>query len=702
MPLVHLLSGSIEPFEKPPVLDWESQEWWCLEGLDSRSIFIAPPLESSIFSLTQLDSLLLRNVLFALNLKDLSKWKKYASHIELVTSIVKKMRNQNLTVDCLEMTQMNFLKENLEQLNATTNSSVNENIIDSHLVFDDVKWRATVVVELLQRFSRADSLSTNLSSLLLVLVHLLFAYISILGDKATTNVASISRLTTDLTDEVGKVICGWIRKFKSGGESLDSILMFCDNFLKIEVVDSTLSELLVSVLSAEIDSLLEERGKEVVIVFCQIESLSCHSKLRECVAKFTARALEDVITKDKSLQALLDTVLKKCPGNSPDVLSNRFLKLILSENVPDKKQSNEIWLRSILTWPLWKTYFFENDFSDSDRDILLCISKAKTVVADVVQLLEEDRLSVTHFDTSSKRDTFLEVCCRLDAQTPGNSLRLRHKARVALEKAFKAEKRVLRNFLRLCEELGNVSLNEISEKIGDADEEPVLFTGFKHLQPYIEKLNDLHGSIVFQDLWHEHTSQPLEPVDSLEKLLQSVIRPIFASWKRLYVSIKRGTVTAFDVQRYFGKVFLSKENLEQELKMMLKYIDFESSLSDWLNERIEQILLFGRRHFVCSISKLVRKICEALGAERFTLCPLFTFNEKEPMPSLQDYPPLLKQFLISLNPERIAVLNRLSSESESFLKKIKDVDVEGQTVLQDLCHIWSIVSKYQVLVGDNI
>ena len=152
------------------------------------------------------------------------------------------------------------------------------------------------------------------------------------------------------------------------------------------------------------------------------------------------------------------------------MLSNRFLKLILSENVPDKKQSNEIWLRSILTWPLWKTYFFENgkekyekalsnseslDFSDSDRDILLCISKAKTVVADVVQLLEEDRLSVTHFDTSSKRDTFLEVCCRLDAQTPGNSLRLRHKARVALEKAFKAEKRVLRNFLRLCEELGN-------------------------------------------------------------------------------------------------------------------------------------------------------------------------------------------------------------------------------------------------------
>ena len=64
------------------------------------------PLESSIFSLTQLDSLLLRNVLFALNLKDLSKWKKYASHIELVTSIVKKMRNQNLTVDCLEMTQV--------------------------------------------------------------------------------------------------------------------------------------------------------------------------------------------------------------------------------------------------------------------------------------------------------------------------------------------------------------------------------------------------------------------------------------------------------------------------------------------------------------------------------------------------------------------------------------------------------------------
>ena len=172
-----------------------------------------------------------------------------------------------------------------------------------------------------------------------------------------------------------------------------------------------------------------------------------------------------------------------------------------------------------------------------------------------------------------------------------------------------------------------MSLNEISEKIGNAAAEPVLFTGFQHLQPYIDQLNDLHGSIVFQDLWHEHTSQPLEPVDSLEKLLQSVIRPIFASWQRLYLRIKRGTVTAFDVQRYFGKVFLSKENLEKELKMMLKYIDFESSLSDWLNERIEQILLFGRRHFVCSISKLVRKICEALGAERITLCPLFTFNE---------------------------------------------------------------------------
>ena len=137
---------------------------------------------------------------------------------------------------------MNFLKENLEQLYATTNSSVNEkfdsyflqrfyvhiyflSIIDSHLVFDDVKWQATVVVELLQRFSHADSLSTNLSSLLLVLVHLLFAYIRILGEEATANVASISRLTTDLTDEVCKVICGWIRKFKSGGESLDSILM---------------------------------------------------------------------------------------------------------------------------------------------------------------------------------------------------------------------------------------------------------------------------------------------------------------------------------------------------------------------------------------------------------------------------------------------------------------------------------------------
>ena len=83
------------------------------------------------------------------------------------------------------------------------------------------------------------------------------------------------------------------------------------------------------------------------------------------------------------------------------------------------------------------------------------ILKARKVVEEVVQFLDEDRLSVAHFNTSSKRDTFLEICHLLDAQKPNVALCLREKAEEAMRKAFKTEKRLLNNFLRICEKLGN-------------------------------------------------------------------------------------------------------------------------------------------------------------------------------------------------------------------------------------------------------
>ena len=128
--------------------------------------------------------------------------------------------------------------------------------------------------------------------------------------------------------------------------------------------------------------------------------------------------------------------------------------------------------------------------------------------------------------------------------------------------------------------------------MADAATKPTVLAEFEHQQPVIDQLIDLQDSIVFQDLWREHKSKPLPCLDSLEKLFQFVIQPVFDAWKKLYLSIKGGTVTASDVQKYFGKV-LCKEDLEQELKIMLKVVDSESCLSDLLSKQIRRIHLFG-------------------------------------------------------------------------------------------------------------
>ena len=148
----------------------------------------------------------------------------------------------------------------------------------------------------------------------------------------------------------------------------------------------------------------------------------------------------------------------------------------MNERAPEEQQSNDVWLTSILTWPLWKSFFDHGkefslgrkiafislviiiDLNNCDQDILKCIIKAKDVVVDVVQLLEKDRRSVTHFDNPSKIDTFLEVCFSLDARTPSMDLSLRERAEEAMRKAVIAEKRLLNNFLRLCSELENGKL----------------------------------------------------------------------------------------------------------------------------------------------------------------------------------------------------------------------------------------------------
>ena len=161
--------------------------------------------------------------------------------------------------------------------------------------------------------------------------------------------------------------------------------------------------------------------------------------------------------------------------------------------------------------------------------------------------------------------------------------------------------------------------------MADAATKPTVLAEFEHQQPVIDQLIDLQDSIVFQDLWREHKSKPLPCLDSLEKLFQFVIQPVFDAWKKLYLSIKGGTVTASDVQKYFGKV-LCKEDLEQELKIMLKVVDSESCLSDLLSEQIRRIHLFGRKCFLHSVSNLVSRTCEVLGAGRVFTCPPLSFD----------------------------------------------------------------------------
>ena len=172
-----------------------------------------------------------------------------------------------------------------------------------------------------------------------------------------------------------------------------------------------------------------------------------------------------------------------------------------------------------------------------------------------------------------------------------------------------------------------MSLDEILGKVRNAAAEPEIFSEFEHLQTYIEQLSDLHVSTVFQNVWHDYTSEPMPRLDSLEKLLQFVLQPVFKFWRGLYLGIENGTVTAFEVQKYFGEVLFSKEQLQQELKIILKVDDSESSLGGLFNERMERILLCGRKCFICNVSKLVTKACEALGAEAVSFCPHFAFDQ---------------------------------------------------------------------------
>ncbi|XP_039566699.1 E3 ubiquitin-protein ligase RNF213-like [Passer montanus] len=428
-----------------------------------------------------------------------------------------------------------------------------------------------------------------------------------------------------------------------------------DAFVKISFPDKNFTQKWRNALLADLKKRIQQEPPvNQILVYCsQHQDISKKdSSISQC---FQSCAMEAVPAACQMQSNLLEQISAYDMGQFSQLVS-----AVMVNSWPARAGQSEgdfdTILHHLLTWPDVKHIFSFNGTNRNLLDKLTDEAKNVMAVADsVLKSVTDDIYSgcilVKHLEeVFQHQEQFLclwETNCQ---QWPSKEkeqyqrglkevLELRHKEVTQLRK----EKEEIGTFLRMCRGMQKpvrVVLGEVefqhSVDLRSKRLKQVVMVGKRPLQTFyslspelkefVQKMHFFKNSLVFQQFWeeavekvgekYEHVSseedeEEIVPELGLNDILNSVIRPCFNSYEKLYDELASGSLTLFAVDRIFQRFRNDPEGLTAELNAICELRPAENR--GWVDERVQQIQRYHGMNLSCEAAKIIDHVKESLG-----------------------------------------------------------------------------------------
>ncbi|XP_065826351.1 E3 ubiquitin-protein ligase RNF213-like isoform X2 [Oscarella lobularis] len=717
VPLYHFLSDLAEPFLLPQRLNWKEKEWWGFDKeldnalrpyrLRGKSEELAEEQEA-LLPLILLDPLLLHVIMCVSPVEDLRVWNTLSKVGETVVALVKKIRHG---AEIRTESTKSIFHDLLELLLSDVEKAKTESSLD----LTNASTGLQASIELLR--TMRTRLQRSRKETYRRLVDLIFSYISISDNKeAATGCHELhgpvtrSKTTKEaaaweevLRDAAGEVV-NWISSTSSTDRSDTTlrseielwIYMFNADILKPEMAKCWCDALL-----QKLKEKLEECSSSVVLkTVSLLQQSELHPSLKDCFIQRSQAAVKE-LAKNKHETAEHETAFNSLSATAKSVgeasrQAIELLKEMLVLNSPAEQSSDSHWLSCLFDWPLWGQYFRYSAelFPESESIPFRTLNRAKKVIKKFAIGVTNARVSVADFEIVQKhRNRFLQFCQLLDEENPiGNELE--NNVAVALTKReeemqhFKKEKNLVLSFVNVCQSLGKMALddlqNQLNRDLSDAlisslvkrTEEDltdvVYFSLPREIGQYIEPLNRLQPSLIFEQLWcdkrnlvHRRNDEDAAALPmTLDDLVQQVIEPVFGLWDKISERVKEGVISLNEVKKHFKLVSGDREKLKAELKLMER--SERARGAKWVKQRVDQICLYSTLSKAVDAAKAMIRVRDQLSVSNTFLAVVEIANQdsedfhRRPLSSMTRKVVSAGKFLADMTTKQIQCLHQFA------------------------------------------
>ncbi|XP_041331790.1 E3 ubiquitin-protein ligase RNF213-like, partial [Pyrgilauda ruficollis] len=445
-----------------------------------------------------------------------------------------------------------------------------------------------------------------------------------------------------------------LEKYSGRVFSFSSELGVWDTFVKISFPDKNFTQKWRNALLADLKKRIQQESpvKQILVYCSQHQDITkMDSSISQC---FQSCALEAVPAACQMQSNLLEQISAYNMGQFSQLVSAVMVNSWLVRAGQSEGDFDTI-LHHLLTWPDIKQIF---SFKETNGNLLDELTdEAKNVVAiaesalkRVTDDIHSGCILVKHLEeVFQHEEQFLCIWETKHQQWPSEEkerfqralkgvLALRHKEVTQLRR----EKEEIGTFLRMCRGMQKpvrVVLGEVefqySVDLRSKRLEEVVMVGkiplqtFYSLSPelkeFVQKMHLFKGSLIFQQFWEEavekvgekhecdsseENEEEIVPELDLNDILNSMIRPCFNSYAKLYDELTSGSLTLFAVDRIFQGFRNDPEDLTAELNTICELRPAENR--GWVDERVRQIQWYHATNLSCEAAKIIDRVKESL------------------------------------------------------------------------------------------
>ncbi|XP_029363545.1 E3 ubiquitin-protein ligase rnf213-alpha [Echeneis naucrates] len=759
LPLLHLLRGTVQPFEVPTSGNLKyGPSWAGLQDIESgRSVIYMNSQDKKALLnlmknqsyLMEVDPLLARSFLYLMSIDELMECTNHI-HVELLDML------QVFVHKAERITYSNF--ETVSHIL----SHIQENLIQekySHLTEAYGRTCLATAVRLLENICKA-SYSQSLSHIPVACMNVVASvsnFVYCKKQQETQQVDKEQQYVKGLISQAMKIMRGWISRSFKGNLLTKSLLSDVEATEEIKMWNNIIS--------------ISFNDEESKTEWKQTFTMDFEGKYKKETPlyqiEFYCRKIEDLsrslpFVADSVERCALDAVTPLCQSRSEGKLMERWeinwkfeklISAIIQKSWPRDNQGNyiedeKLVLQHLLSWTATKKIFQLNGAGEKlieklSEDAMDRFNIAISSLSTITNQLVNGNIKISLLSIILKHtDAFLELL-KTDCLFKSEHYRSTDKIKSLLQwrqdevKAVHYEKELVDVFLAMSLKLEehvpvdvadlearqqvnieDMPLNHFMEvhlldKISSGMAGVVTFFGLdEEIREMAEHLCTLRDSHIFLTCWAKHAKHlqrnemegddPEEPevagIMATPKIIHDAIfKPCCEDYNDIYTRLKDGTLRLEEVNQLFGIFKGRYKELGDDLDVMCR-VD-KAPNKTWIHNRVQQIEQYHELHLAVDSAQIIMNIKEIL-------CLQGDFSVLETLEEASK-PAFQKESLSRIDNDLMQAKKALVDITEPRRLCLKELELRGHFVkwvknaLEDINELKVFVDLASISAGEN-